>query len=295
MVPMKPPEFEYVRPASLDDAIAALRSREEAKVLAGGQSLVPLLNMRLVRPRLLVDIARIEELRGMARVNGTLRIGATATQRETEVSSAVADACPLLAQALGFVAHPQIRNRGTIGGSLAHADRAAELPAVVLLLDGVVHARGGGGERAIPAAEFFRSHLTTALEPDEVLTAVELPVSAPGAGWDCTEITRRPGDFPLCGAACQVELGGDGAFTDVRLGLYGVADRPIRAVAAEDRLRGERPEPRLIAEAAKAATADVSRGGDMHASPEYRRHLAEVIARRTIEAAVERGKARAEH
>ena len=177
---MKPPEFEYVRPASLDDAIAALRSGEEAMVLAGGQSLVPLLNMRLVRPRLLVDIARIEELRGMARVNGTLRIGATATQRETEVSSAVADACPLLAQALGFVAHPQIRNRGTIGGSLAHADPAAELPAVVLLLDGVVHARGGGGERAIAAAEFFRSHLTTALEPDEVLTAVELPVSRAG-------------------------------------------------------------------------------------------------------------------
>ncbi|MGH2945158.1 MAG: FAD binding domain-containing protein [Solirubrobacteraceae bacterium] len=292
---MKPPEFEYVRPASLDDAITALRSGEEAKLLAGGQSLVPLLNMRFVHPRVLVDITRIAGLRSIARVNGTLRIGATATQREAEISPAVADACPLLAQALGFVGHPQIRNRGTVGGSLAHADPAAELPAVVLLLDGVVHARGGGGERAIPAVEFFRSHLTTALEPDEVLTAVELPVSAPGAGWDCTEITRRPGDFPLCGAACQVELGRDGAFTDVRLGLYGVADRPIRAVAAEDRLRGEQPEPRLVAEAAKAATGDVSCAGDMHASPAYRRHLAEVIARRTIEAAVQRGNARAEH
>jgi carbon-monoxide dehydrogenase medium subunit len=295
MVRMKPPEFEYVRPESLEDAIAALRSDEEAKLLAGGQSLVPMLNMRLVRPRVLVDIARIEGLRGIARVDGILRIGATATQREAERSPTVAGACPLLVQALGFVGHPQIRNRGTIGGSLAHADPAAELPAVVVALDGVLHARGADGERTIPAAEFFRSHLTTALEPDDVLTAVELPVAAPGAGWDCKEITRRPGDFPLCGAACQVELGADGAFTDVRLGLYGVADRPIRAVAAEERLRGERPDPRLIAEAAKAAARDVSRAGDMHASPEYRRHLAEVIARRTIEAAVERGKARAAH
>jgi carbon-monoxide dehydrogenase medium subunit len=283
---MKPPEFEFERPASLDDAIAALRAGEDAKLLAGGQSLVPLLNMRLVRPRVLVDIGRIDGLRGITRSNGTLRIGAMTTQREAEHSPEVAEACPLLAQALGYVGHPQIRNRGTVGGSLAHADPAAELPAVTVALDGTFHARGPNGDRTIAAGEFFHSHLTTELEPDEILTAVELPATA--GGWDCQEITRRPGDFPLCGAACHVQLDG-GSIADIRLALFGVADRPVRASATEERLRGERPEPGLIAEAARAAAGDVSRGGDVHASPAYRRHLAQVIARRTIEGALARG------
>lgn len=147
------------------------------------------------------------------------------------------------------------------------------------------------GERAIPAAEFFRSYLTTSLEPDEMLTAVELPASS--GGWDGKEVTRRPGDFPLCGVACQVRLEADGALADVRRALFGVSDRPIRAAAAEERLRGERPEPGLVTEEAKVAAGDFSRPGDMHASLEYRRHLAEVLARRTIETAV--GRADAEH
>ena len=291
---MKPPEFEYVRPASVDEAIAALGSGEDAKLLAGGQSLVPLLNMRLARPRVLVDVTRIDGLRGIERRNGTLRIGATTTQREAELSPAVAQACPLLVEALGLVAHPQIRNRGTVGGSLAHADPAAELPAIVLVLDGVLHACGAGGVRAIPAAAFFRSHLTTVLEPDEVLVAVELPASPAGAGWACMEITRRPGDFPLCGAACQLQRAADGSVADVRLALYGVADRPIRARAAEEQLSAERPEPNRIAAAAQAATADVTRSDDVHASFEYRRHLAEVIVRRAITSAVERTRAHAQ-
>jgi carbon-monoxide dehydrogenase medium subunit len=292
---MKPPEFDYVRPASLADAIAVLRSEEDAKLLAGGQSLVPLLNMRLVRPRVVVDLARLTELQGIGPVDGTLRIGAMVTQREAETSPAIADGCPLLVEALGLVAHPPIRNRGTIGGSLAHADPAAELPAVVLLLDGVLHATGGGGERAIPAAQFFRSYLTTALEPDEVLTAVDLPLPAPAAGWACREITRRPGDFPLCGAACLLEIDSDGALADMRLALYGAADRPVRAHAAEERLRGERAEAQLLAEAAAMAARDLEPVGNLQGSPAYRRHLAEVVARRTMEAALAKGGPHAEH
>jgi carbon-monoxide dehydrogenase medium subunit len=280
---MKAPDFAYVRPTSLDDAIAALRSGEDVKLLAGGQSLVPLLNMRLVRPRVLVDLARVDGLSAIERRNGALRIGAMVTQREAETSPAVRDACPLLVRALELVAHPPIRNRGTVGGSLAHADPAAELPAAVLLLGGSVHVRGAAGERTIAAAEFFRGYLTTALEPDEVLTAVELPV-VNAAGWDCRELTRRPGDFPLAGAASLVEPAGG-----VRLVLYGVADRPVRAGAAEELLAGGGS----VAEAAAAAARDLDPPGNLHATPAYRRHLAEVLARRSLEAAVEMGGARA--
>lgn len=291
---MKPPEFDYVRATSLDEAAAVLDSDEDAKLLAGGQSLVALLNMRLVRPSVLVDLGRVTGLDASARIDGRLRIGAMVTQRDAETSSTVAAGCPLLVEALGLVAHPQIRNRGTIGGSLAHADPAAEVPAVVLLLDGVLQVHGSRGQRSIPAAEFFRSYLTTALEPDEILTAVELPVAAANSGFACQELTRRPGDFPLCGAACQVELDGAGAVVEARLALFGVADRPIRATAAEEQLRGERPEPRVLADAAAAAVSELSPPGDLHASPEYRRHLAQVIARRTMATAVERGRADAE-
>jgi carbon-monoxide dehydrogenase medium subunit len=290
MAGMKAPEFDYVRAGSVEEAVAALGSRDEAKLLAGGQSLVPLLNMRLVRPQLLVDVTRIDGLAGIEHENGTLRIGATTTQRDAELSPAVTQTCPLLAQALSLVAHPQIRNRGTIGGSLAHADPAAELPAVVVALDGVMHATGPAGSRAIPAADFFRSYLTTALAPDEVLTHVELPVPAPGAGWDCAEVARRPGDFPLCGVACLVELA-DGAIADVRIALYGVAERPVRAYEAEQHLQGERPEPSRLGAAGDAAAELVTRSGDLHASPEYRRHLTAVIVRRAVAAAVERGRA----
>jgi CO/xanthine dehydrogenase FAD-binding subunit len=280
---MKAPDFAYVRPTSLDDAIAALRSGEDVKLLAGGQSLVPLLNMRLVRPRVLVDLARVEELSAIARRNGALRIGAMVTQREAETSPAVRDGCPLLVRALELVAHPPIRNRGTVGGSLAHADPAAELPAAVLLLGGSIHVRGAAGERTIAAEEFFKGYLTTALEPDEVLIAVELPV-VNAAGWDFRELTRRPGDFPLAGAASLVEPGGG-----VRLVLYGVADRPVRAHAAEALLAGGAS----VAQAAAAAARDLDPPGNLHATPDYRRHLAEVLARRSLEAAIEMGGARA--
>lgn len=291
---MKPAEFDYVRATSLDDAVAALDSDEDAKLLAGGQSLVPMLNMRLVRPSVVVDLRRVEGLDGITRTDTTLRIGAMVTQRDAETSPTVGTACPLLVEALCLVAHPQIRNRGTIGGSLAHADPAAELPAVVLLLDGVLRVHGRGGERSIPAAEFFRSYLTTALEPGEILTAVELPVATPRSGSACLEVTRRPGDFPLCGAACHVELGDDGTLTDARLALFGVADRPVRATAAEERLRGARPDERLVAVAAETAVGDLTPRGDLHASPAYRHHLTQVVARRCMAAAVGRARADAE-
>lgn len=291
---MKPAEFDYVRATSLDEAVSALDSDEDAKLLAGGQSLVPMLNMRLVRPSLMVDLGRVDGLTGSTRVDGNLRIGAMTTQRDTATSGTVADSCPLLVEALGLVAHPQIRNRGTVGGSAAHADPAAELPAVVLLLDGVLHVHGGSGDRSIPAADFFQSYLTTALEQGEILTAIELPVMARRAGFACQELTRRPGDFPLCGAACYVEFDEHGALLDARVAMFGVADRPVRASAAEELLRGERPDARALAAAAAATARELSPTGDMHASPEYRRHLAEVVARRVLTTAVERGRAHAE-
>lgn len=291
---MKAAEFDYVRVTSLDEAVTVLDSDEDAKLLAGGQSLVPLLNMRLVRPSVVVDLIQVGGLAASTRVDGMLRIGAMVTQRDAEMSTTVADACPLVVEALGLVAHPQIRNRGTVGGSLAHADPAAELPAVTLLLDGVMHVRGSRGDRTIPAADFFRSYLTTALEAGEILTAVEVPVMDPRSGYACQELTRRPGDFPLCGAACHVTFDEQGALSDVRLAMFGVADRPVRATTAEELLQGEHPKGPVLAHAAATAARELSPREDLHASSEYRRHLAKLVAHRAMTVAVDRGRANAE-
>jgi aerobic carbon-monoxide dehydrogenase medium subunit len=285
---VKPPEFDYIAPESLDEALALLLETPDAKVLAGGQSLIPLLNFRLAGPSLLVDLRRIPGLDGIERSNGGVRIGAMVRQRAAEQSDLLGACVPLLRQALRFVAHPQIRSRGTIGGSIAHADPAAELPALLVALDGRVRVAGQAGERTVEAAELYTTFFTTTLEPDEIVTAVELPVAPPRTGTACVEVARRSGDYALCGALAQVTLATDGAVADARVALLGVGQRPARAVAVEEELRGETPTAdRLVAAAARAADG-LSPADDAQATADYRRHLARVLVRRALEQALAR-------
>jgi carbon-monoxide dehydrogenase medium subunit len=284
---LKPPEFDYAAPGSLAEAVALLEGDDDAKVLAGGQSLVPLLNFRLAAPSLLVDLRRVPGLDGIEQSDGVVRIGAMVRQRDVE-ESPVAEAVPLLREALRHVAHPQIRSRGTIGGSIAHADPAAELPALLVALDGRVRAVSSRGERWIEARDLYRGFFTTSLEPAEVLAEVELPAAAPRTGAACVEVARRAGDYALCGSLAQVTLADGGAIDDVRVALIGVESRPPRATRVEEALRGEEPTPERLAGASARAAVGLDPPGDVQASAAYRRHLARVLTRRALELAVER-------
>ena len=281
---MKPPDFDYLAPTSIDDAVKALGSDSEAKVLAGGQSLIPLLAFRLAGPSLLVDLARVDGLDQIKEEGDRLVIGAMTRQRRAERDPMVANRCPLLVESLRHVGHPQIRSRGTIGGSVAHADPAGELPAVVLALGGRVQVTGPAGDRTIEAEELFQGFLSTAIADDEILTAVELPASGPRTGWSVVEIARRPGDYALCGALCQLEIGDDGAVVDTHLALIGVGDRPMRATAVEEAILGGASPT----EAAALAPEGLTPGSDVHASSDYRLHLTTVTSRRALTQALER-------
>lgn len=286
---MKPAPFEYADPHSLSDVVSLLDRHEgEAKVLSGGQSLMPLLNMRLARPELLIDLAKVPDLDYIREVDGKLAIGAMTRQRSVEFSPLVRERYPLVLAATMNIAHPQNRNQGTVGGSLAHADPAAEYPALALALDAEFRAYGPGGERVIPASEFFVTYLTTVLESNEVLTEVRLPPLSARAGWSFMELARRHGDFALAGVVATVELDGSGTCGQVRIVLFGVGSTPVRVHAAEDALRGVKPDERLFADVASKASADLEEPlSDVHASSEYRRDLARVLMRRALaEAAV---------
>jgi carbon-monoxide dehydrogenase medium subunit len=286
---MKPPRFEYEAPGSVAEALALLgRHGDQAKVLAGGQSLTPLLNFRLVRPQVLVDLNEIAELTGIREVDGMLAIGAMTRQRAVETSDVVRRRCPLLADAMPQIGHVQIRNRGTIGGSLAHADPAAELPAVVAALDGRMVARGPAGERLLATEQFFVGYLTTALETGELLMEVRLPVAAPRTGTAFVEVSRRHGDFALVGVAATVTLDQTGVCVGCALALTGVGPTPIVARAAASALVGARPTTAMLEEAGRRAAADLRPDSDLHASSEYRQHVAGVLTRRALGHAVER-------
>jgi carbon-monoxide dehydrogenase medium subunit len=286
---MKPPRFDYYDPGTIDEAVALLRQAGgEAKVLAGGQSLVPLLNMRLARPAVVVDINRVDGLDYIREENGALAIGAVTRQRAVERSEAVARRQPLLRDATRLIAHPQIRNRGTVGGSIAHADPAAEYPAVALALDAEVRVTGPGGERSIPARDLFVTYLTTSLDPAEVVTEVRVPAIDPGAGWSVMEMSRRHGDFALAGAAVVLTVRG-GVCSGVRIALFGVASTPVRAVSAEQALEGEQPGEALFKRASELGSASLDEPlTDIHASAEFRRHLAGVMVERALTQAYER-------
>jgi carbon-monoxide dehydrogenase medium subunit len=287
---VKPPLFEYHRAASTDEVVALLAEHaDEAKVLAGGQSLVPLLSLRLARPAHLIDINRVADLATIGNGKG-LAVGALVRHRAIERSDVVRTANPLLAHAVRFIGHSAIRNRGTVGGSIAHADPAAELPAVLLALDGEIDARSARGTRTIAASALFEGFLTTSLEPDELLTAIRMPAWPTGTGWSIQEFSRRSGDFAIVGVVATVRLDGNGNIADARLAFSGVDQVPVRATAAESVLAGATPSDDLWKSAAQAAAAPLEPGGDIHGSAAYRKQLAAVLAERALKEAHDRAK-----
>jgi carbon-monoxide dehydrogenase medium subunit len=281
---MKPAAFDYHRPDSVDEALALLAEHGyDAKLLAGGQSLVPAMNFRLAAPAVLIDLNRIAGLDGVAEADGGVRMGAMVRQRAAERSPVVAARVPLLAETLPYVAHAQIRNRGTIGGTLAHADPAAEIPAVMLALDARFSLRGPGGTRVISAGDFFTGLFGTALEADEMLVEVQIPPMAPRTGWGFDEVSRRHGDYALAGLAATVQVDDAGRCTSARIALLSVSDGPVLAAQAAAALVGQEPTEAAIRAAAEAAAQrDVDPPGDIHASPEYRRQLVDVLVRRVL-------------
>lgn len=287
---MKPAPFRYLAPRDLDEALALLEEHgAEAKPLAGGQSLVPAMNFRLALPAVLVDLNRIDALAGIgASPDGGLRIGAMTRQGILERDPRVAERVPLLRETMPHVAHAPIRNRGTVGGSLAHADPAAELPAVMVALGATFRCRSRSGERRVPADTFFLGPFATALEPGELLIGIDLPPPALRTGWAFEEVARRHGDFALAGAAAAVELDTLGVCRSARVVLFGVGEGPVVSAAAGAGLAGARPDARTIGRAAQAAAAELDPSGDIHATGAYRKHLAEVLVRRTVSRAVAR-------
>jgi carbon-monoxide dehydrogenase medium subunit len=289
---VKPAPFKYIAAESLDEAIQVLREHgDEAKVLAGGQSLVPLMNLRLAMPRVLVDLNRLAELQGIS-ANGILEVGAMTRQIVVERSADIRTNAPLVSEALRYVAFPGVRSRGTIGGSLAHADPAAESPAVLLALSGEVVARGPSGDRTISADELFVTYFTTALAPDEVLTHVRIPRRGDGQRFGFEEVARKQSDFALAGAAVAVELDAEGVCGSARIALFGVADRPVRSTAAEQALAGRKLDAGAAAEAAAIVQAELEPTSDSHASAAYRKDVAAVVVRRALLQAAGEGGAR---
>jgi carbon-monoxide dehydrogenase medium subunit len=283
---VKPPPFDYRAPSSLDEALA-LRAEHagDSALLAGGQSLMPLLNLRMAFPGAVIDLGGVSELVGIREHDGGVTLGAMTRQRAAERSDLVRTRAPLVAHALVHVGHTAIRNRGTIGGSIAHADPAAELPAVALALDAELVARSANGTRTIAAQDFFLGFLTTALEPDELLVEIRIPGLPQPSGSAFVEIARRHGDFALVGVGAVVVLGPDRSITDARLVFIGVGGAPVRAREAEAVLRGSQPGDSLFAEAAQRAAAQLQPGSDTHATGAYRRRVAAVLARRALQEA----------
>ncbi len=287
---MKPPPFLYHAPATLAEALALLGEHGyDAKPLAGGQSLVPTMNFRLARPAVLVDLNPVASLFGIREgEDGGLLVGAMTRQRAVERSPLVHARAPLVAETMPWIAHPQIRNRGTFGGSLAHADPAAELPALALALGMRLKAESRRGARWIAAADFFLSLFETTLEPDELLTEIAIPPLPARTGTAFEEVARRHGDYALAGAAAVVTLAADGTIADSKLVFLSLGDAPIEAHAASRLLRGELPSDEALRAAADAIEADIDPIGDVHASEGFRRHLARVLAQRTLARAAAR-------
>ena len=277
---MIPADFDYAAPESVDDAIAALRDGgEDAKLLAGGHSLLPLMKLRLAFPTLLVDLRRVPGLSGIERDDGSFRVGAMTTHHQVATGG-----LGLASAAAATIADQQVRNRGTIGGSLAHGDTASDMPAVLLACEGEVTARGSGGERTIAASELFQDYLTTSLAPDEVLTEVRLP-AMDGYGFAYEKFNRRREDWAMVGVCALVKKAGDGSCEEVRIGLTHMASTPLRASAAEEALRGQALDSDSIGRAAEQAAEGTEPPGDLNATPEYKRHLARVLTRRALEEA----------
>ena len=289
---MKPAPFAYFRPHSLDEALSLLAEHgSEAKPLAGGQSLIPAMNFRLATPAVLVDLNELSELSYINDGANDIRIGGMARQRTVERSTLVSERAPLISETLPHIAHPAIRNRGTIAGSLAHADPAAELPAVMLALKATLVVSSTSETRQVAAEDFFIGLFSTAVQPGELLTEIRIPLRPRRSGFAFQEVSRRHGDFALVGVAAVVQLDDRGRCAQARVALLSVGDRPMLAEQAANALTGQPPSPESIRAAADAAaTRDIDPSSDIHASARYRRQLANVLTRRVLERAFERAR-----
>jgi aerobic carbon-monoxide dehydrogenase medium subunit len=274
---MIPAEFDYAAPETLDEAIRLLgEGGEDAKLLAGGHSLLPLMKLRLATPSLLIDLRKVPGLGGLERQNGTWRIGAMTPHATLERSPDLG----VLARAAGTIADPQVRNRGTIGGSLAHGDPASDLPAVLMIAEGSVTLRGSGGERTVHASDLFQDYLETAVSPDEVLTEIQFP-ALDGFGFGYQKFNRRSEDWAMV-AVCAVVKSTDGGADDVRVGLTNMGSTPLRASAVEEALKGQPLNAETIAQAADQAAEGTDPPADLNASAEYKQHLARVLCKRAL-------------
>jgi CO/xanthine dehydrogenase FAD-binding subunit len=285
---VKPAPFRYRKPASVEEALSILAEEGfDAKPLAGGQSLIPTMNFRLAQPAVLVDLSALDELRGIEPLNGGLRIGAMTRQVRVERSDLIRERAPLIHEIMPWIAHIQIRNRGTIGGSVAHADPSAELPAAMLALDATYTVRGLDGVRTVAARDFHTGLFATALEPGELLTAIEIPGTPDRTGFAFEEAARRHGDFALVGVCAAVTLNAARECASATITLLSVGDGPILAATAGLTLAGRLPTDDALREAAEAAaTADIDPPADIHASSDYRRHLTRVLTARALRRAV---------
>ncbi|HVL23419.1 MAG TPA: xanthine dehydrogenase family protein subunit M [Thermomicrobiales bacterium] len=285
---MHPYPFAYHRATSVAEALSLLASEDEGKLLAGGQSLLPVMKLRLAQPGALIDISEISELRG-ARVEGdTLVIGALTTHHELETDPVIAEHAPLLAEIARVVGDMQVRNRGTLGGAIAHADPAADYPAGVLALDATVVAQGPDGSREVPIGEFFQGFMTTALDPGEIITAIRVPLAKPGTGVSYQKLANPASGYAIAGIAAVVEKAADGTIGALRLGITGVGDIAYRATAVEEALAGQQPTEEAVKAAAANAVDGIEPLDDLHAPAAYRAKVARNLARRAIITAVER-------
>ena len=287
---MKPAPFDYHAPDSIAQAVELYsQDGDEAKILAGGQSLVPAMNFRVVQPSILVDLNRVAELSYIREDGDVLRIGSMARERHLEFDDLIAKRTPLLHEAVPFIAHPQIRNRGTIGGSIVHADPAAELPVLMTALNARLKARNASSERWIDAKDFFVGMFTTALEPDEILVEIELPFMPPHTGWSFIEVAPRAGDYAMMGVAVLVTLDEAGKCKAAKLVYLNAGEGPVEAKETEKLLEGETLNDESIESAASKASQDeITPFGNIHASPEFQRHLANVLTKRALKQALQR-------
>ncbi len=289
---MKPAPFRYLAASSLEEALALKAEHgDEAKFLAGGQSLIPAMNFRMAQPAVLIDINPLAALSYVKADGEATRIGALTRYRTLQRDAIIASQVTLMAEALPEIAHPAIRNRGTVGGNLSHADPASELPAVVLALGGTLHARSRKGTRAIAARDFFTGALTTSLAEDELLSEIELPVLPARTGTSFLELARRRGDYAMLGVACAVTLDANGACAEVRLAYCNAGEIPVAAPKATQALKGQRIDDKTARDAAETAKGEIRPFGNVHASADYQRHLAGVLTRRALLAAAERARA----
>jgi aerobic carbon-monoxide dehydrogenase medium subunit len=285
-----PSAFDYVVASSVEEAVSLLqRHGEDAKLLAGGHSLLPMMKLRLAMPSVLIDIGRIPDLAGV-HTNGTISLGPTTTYTTVMDSEELARLCPLLAETAAQVGDMQVRNRGTVGGSVAHADPASDMPAAMLALDATFTARGPGGERSIAASDFFQGLFMTALQPDEVLTRISIARPPQGAGMAYEKFRNPASGYAIVGVAAVAVPAGDGTLSDVRVAITGAGAQPVRATAVEEALCGKAPDDAALVAAAEHATEGLQLMGDIHASEDYRAHLTRVFTRRALKRAIERAR-----